>query len=325
MKSASFKRFFRNINLIHKETGKNRVILFFDMILCALTRGIGYLDYYTFGFATTKGKKRDTFVTMNDNVAYSSRCNKKEAIAYFDQKLLFNKAFDKYLKRDWCNLNDGYEAFETFAQGKTYFFGKRSDSFGGLGVEKVQINKDLHELYRELLNDGFELAEEAIVQHETMNQLCALSVNTIRIVTILDDRDVAHFIYALIRIGNGKNDVDNVTSGGMYTLLSKDGKITHPCFCDKTVSYYNEHPYNHFPFIGFEVPYFKEAVAMCQEAAHVIKDMRYVGWDVAITPTGPVLVEGNNIPGYDMPQNHAFHDDGCGMKADFEAAMKYVR
>ena len=320
--SGSFKRFFRNLQTGHEESGKNRIVLFCDMVWCMLAYGIGYLDYMTFGFAYIKKDKRRTFMTMDDNIALVRRLNQREAYDVFDNKLLFDRTFAAYLKRDFVDLNDGYEAFAAFCEGKSCFFGKCPDSFGGLGVEKIALEgKDLPTLYAELMEKKMFLAEEAIVQHPTMNKLCERSVNTIRIVTILSDSGKAHFIYALVRIGSGKNDVDNVTSGGMYTLLSNDGVITHPVFCDKTVSYYTEHPHNGQPLIGFEIPYFREAVELCLEAAKVEPRMRYVGWDVGITPDGPVFVEGNNLPGYDMPQNHRFHDDGCGLKAVFEAAI----
>lgn len=107
----------------------------------------------------------------------------------------------------------------------------------------------------------------------------------------------------------------------MYTLLDNDGTISHPLFCDKTVTYYDVHPNNKTVFKGFKVPYFEEAAQMCKEAALVEPNMRYVGWDVGITPNGPVFVEGNNLPGYDMCQNHRFHDDGCGMKEVFEKVI----
>ena len=320
--SGSFKRFFRNLQTVHEESGKNRIVLFCDMVWCMLAYGIGYLDYMTFGFAYIKKDKRRTFMTMDDNIALVRRLNQREAYDVFDNKLLFDRTFAAYLKRDFVDLNDGYEAFAAFCEGKSCFFGKCPDSFGGLGVEKIALEgKDQPTLYAELMEKKMFLAEEAIVQHPTMNKLCERSVNTIRIVTILSDSGKAHFIYALVRIGSGKNDVDNVTSGGMYTLLSNDGVITHPVFCDKTVSYYTEHPHNGQPLIGFEIPYFREAVELCLEAAKVEPRMRYVGWDVGITPDGPVFVEGNNLPGYDMPQNHRFHDDGCGLKAVFEAAI----
>ncbi len=321
--SGSFKRFFRNLNIVHKESGKNRVWLFFSMVFSMFRYGIGYLDYMTFGFAYIKKDKRKTFMTMDDNLNLARRLNNPEANPIFTDKLNFNRTFKEYLKRDFVDLNDGFEVFKKFCQGKTCFFAKEPTSFGGLGVMKVSLEgRNLKDVYDELMSKKLFLAEEAIVQHEEMNKLCSRSVNTIRIVTLLSDKGNANFVYALIRVGSGKNDVDNVTSGGMYTLLSKEGEITHPAFCDKTVSYYTEHPHNGFKFIGFNVPYFIEAVELCKKAAIVEKRMRYVGWDVAITPTGPVLVEGNNLPGYDMPQNHRFHDSGEGLKSAFEFAEK---
>ena len=321
--SGSFKRFFRNLNIVHKESGKNRIWLFFSMVFSMFRYGIGYLDYMTFGFAFIKKDKRRTFMTMDDNLNLARRLTNPEANPVFVNKLNFNRTFKEYLKRDFVDLQDGFEAFEKFCQGKACFFAKEPESFGGLGVMKVSVEgKNLKEIYDDLMAKKLFLAEEAIVQHEEMNKLCARSVNTIRIVTLLSDKGNANFVYALIRVGSGKNDVDNVTSGGMYTLLSADGEITHPAFCDKTVSYYTEHPNNGFKFIGFKVPYFKEALELCKKAAKVEPRMRYVGWDVAITPAGPVLVEGNNLPGYDMPQNHRFHDSGEGLKAAFELAEK---
>lgn len=35
-----------------------------------------------------------------------------------------------------------------------------------------------------------------------------------------------------------------------------------------------------------------------QKAAAIIPHIGYVGWDIAVTPDGAVLIEGNNDPGY---------------------------
>ncbi len=191
-------------------------------------------------------------------------------------------------------------------------------------MEKIRLEgQDLHQLYEQLMDKKMFLAEQTICQHPEMDKLCSRSVNTVRIVTILSDRGNANVVYALVRIGSGQNDVDNISSGGMYTLLSPEGTITMPVFCDKTVSYYTSHPMTGFAFEGFTVPYFQEALELCRQAAQVEPRLRYIGWDVAITPDGPVLVEGNNLPGYDMCQNYRFHADGCGMK-QVEPRLRYI-
>lgn len=319
---STVKRFFHNVNLAHKESGKNRFVLFVDMVYCMFTYWIGHMDYVTFGFAYIGKDKRKTFMTMDDNIALVRRLNDRSAYSLLDDKMLFNKTFRQYLGRTFIDLRDGIDGFRQFCTGKTCFFAKQLQSFGGLGVEKVRLEgQDIDALYARLMENKMYLAEEAIIQHPTMNLLCDKSVNTLRITTIVSDRGNANCVYALVRAGSGKNDVDNVTSGGMYTLLSADGTITHPMFCDKAMAYYTQHPLSGQPFIGFRIPFFREAVELCQQAALVEPKMRYIGWDVAITPAGPVLVEGNNLPGYDMCQNHRFHDDGCGLKAAFERAI----
>lgn len=321
---GSLGRFFRNLNIVHEQSGKNRVGLFLDMAYSMVKYDIGYLDYLTFGFAYIGHDKRKTFMTMSESQRMSRELNPREFCGVFKDKLEFCKTFKSYLNRDYVDLREGFEDFEAFCRGKEHFFAKVTGSYGGYGIEKIHLkdHSDLKELYDELLDEGMFLAEETIVQHPEMNKLCARSVNTIRIVTVISDKGNPNVVYCLVRIGSGSNDVDNVSSGGMYTMLTTDGRINHPAFCDKTVTYYTKHPASGFEFKDFQVPYFEEAKELCRKAALVEPKVRYVGWDVAITPNGPVLVEGNYLPGYDMCQNHRFHDDGCGIKPAFEAALK---
>lgn len=40
----NYKNMFEALNRIHKKTGKNRVIMFFDMVFCAFRYGAGYME-----------------------------------------------------------------------------------------------------------------------------------------------------------------------------------------------------------------------------------------------------------------------------------------
>mgnify|MGYP000795309594 FL=1 len=63
--------------------------------------------------------------------------------------------------------------------------------------------------------------------------------------------------------------------------------------------------------MGFQIPLFDQALELCRTASRRVEaHLKYIGWDVAITPDGPVLVEGNNLPGYDMCQNAGHVDEG---------------
>lgn len=54
-----------------------------------------------------------------------------------------------------------------------------------------------------------------------------------------------------------------------------------------------EHPKTGVAFSGFHVPYWQEARRLVSRAASLFWPIRTIGWDVAFTPDGPVLIEGN--------------------------------
>jgi len=324
VRNGSIKRMIHNVELVHKESGKSRLFLYPDVIYWMLVKGYGYLEYYTYGFAYIKADQRETFMNMNEHLEMTRRLNDRAYYDVFDDKCRFYKRFAAFLKRDYVDLHDGEEAFAAFCGKHPVFFVKQPVSYGGLGVKKIenQNSEDIKALYERLTQEGFWLAEEAIVQDERMAYLNPAAVNTVRVVTIVNDAGEVKVVYALLRVGSGKNDVDNVSSGGMYTLLTEEGETVHPFFCDKDVAYYTSHPVTGRDLLHFKVPDYEKAVEMCREAARVVPQMRYIGWDIAITGQGPVMVEGNNLPGYDMCQNHRFHEDGCGMKAQFKEILE---
>lgn len=320
---GSFKRMNKQIRLVHSETGKNRVGLFFDMMWCIFRYNVGYQDYRVFGFSDIHGKSRETFMTMNDNLYISHKLNDDMYFHYFDNKFEFNEHFREYIGRDYINVCEvGAKGLENFCKDKKTVFAKALNSFGGEGISREIIteNTDFGILYKKLTGNDQFLVEDEIPQHEKMSSLFPGSINTLRIVTVNYNNKVS-LMYTLMRIGNGKSCVDNICSGGMYVRVGDDGVIHKPAFCEATGEYYEAHPVTKTKFVGFAVPMFKEAVELCKKAAMKFPQVGYVGWDVAITPTKPVIVEGNTLPGYDMVQNSKQIDDKAGILPKFKEIL----
>lgn len=320
---ASFKRMFMHVKTIHRESGKPSIFIFFDMLWCVFRYGVGYLDYRVFGFANIRGKRRKTYMTMNHNLALVHKLNQKDVYYIFDDKSVFNKRFKKYIGRKYLDLREtDSNGLEEFCNGRTSIFAKQTSTFGGQGISKeiIDENTDFSSLYKKLSESKQYLIEETLIQHEEMNKLSPSSINTVRMVTVVINGK-ANFMYSLVRMGDGKNCVDNICSGGYYVSVDDKGIIRKPVFCDITGEYYDVHPNTGLVFNGFQIPYFNDAVKMCREAAMVEPRLGYVGWDVAITPEGPVLVEGNNLPSYDMCQNYGHIDGGMGVLPKFQAVV----
>lgn len=324
MRAFNCKRMFRLIRAISRESHIPGLFIFIDMLWCAARYGVGYLDYKVFGFAFVRGAARKTFMTMDDNLSLVRAVNDKAYTYLLDQKCAFNERFHGFLGREWLDLRKADpETFETFLQGKETFFAKEVDSFGGRGVRRIRLEEypDREALYHQLRANGQYLVEETILQHPEMERLHPGSINTVRIVTLLvhDKPDV---MYALIRVGGKGQCVDNICCGGLYAPVDESGAVFHDAFCETEERFYDCHMESGVKFIGFQVPYFHEAVELVKKAAKVVPQVGYVGWDVAIGETGPLLIEGNVIPGYDMCQNYChLKKKGEGILPRFEKKM----
>ena len=93
--------------------------------------------------------------------------------------------------------------------------------------------------------------------------------------------------------------VDNLAQGGLAAPLDPVNGTICGCALQKHdrlgVIYFNQHPTTGQVFSGFQVPMWKEAVELAIQAHHTFPSIHFVGWDIAILPKGPVLVEGNAL------------------------------
>lgn len=312
LQHMSFKRWFMHIYRVHRYTGISKAQIMLDMIWCELRYGIGYLDYNVYGFANRRGPVRKTYMTANDNIQLTRSLNKPEYTNIVNDKLNFYSIFKDYIQRDFIDLRQtDPDGLKSFCRDKKAVFSKPLDNCGGVGIRKIFLaeNTDYHKLYKNLMKTQNYDVEDALIQHPEMDQLCPDCINTLRVVTLSTPTGIL-VLYVLLRIGLGGKPIDNISGGGMYTRLYSQ-KITRPAFSDKTARQYTIHPMTGTKLIGFTIPYYAEALDLAIMAAERIKDkLGYIGWDIAITVDGPAIVEGNDLPGYDMCQNHIHAEHG---------------
>lgn len=295
--NMGYQNMFETAKKISEKTGKPYFIVLLDIIYSGLKYQAGYHDYLEFEFYLLTKEQRKTYLTRGINNQIIKLYNNKEYFNKFNDKIEFNRIFNDYLKRDWIYLREVKgDAFAEFLKGKKAIIVKPIDGEGGTGIEKININRntDGKKLYRSLRKSGQVLVEDFVKQHADMNSLYKNSVNTLRLFTFIENGKVT-FLQGILKIGNG-GVVDNFSSGGMYTFVNQNGKVTVPAI-DKDDKIYEKHPKTKKEFVGFQVPMFKEAVNLVKNAAKEIPEVAYVGWDVAISEEGPVLIEGNCFPG----------------------------
>ena len=316
----NYKAMFDKVNYLHKKTGKSRIFLLRDMQKCAVNYGAGYMDYDLFEMYNLTDAQRDTYLTRGRNNALIRKYNNPEFVHVFNNKDEFNERFGRFLNRDWVLVKqENKEAVLEFLAKHPRFIAKPVDGCCGRGVE-IFDTADFgsgEKMYEHLLNlpNPVEL-EELIVQHEAVSAVYPDSINTVRTVSITRD-GVPHIICTYFRIGNGGRHVDNFNSGGMVAPVDEKTGIVKDRAIDKQKNLYASHPYTGSPIQGFQFPQWEQAMEMVKQAATMVPEMGYVGWDVAFSDKGPVLVEGNNFPGHDIYQLPEHTPDKIGMYPKF--------
>ena len=306
--------------VIQKRSGKSRVWLLRDMLRCGIKYNAGYMDYMIAEMYRLNDEQKRSVITRGISNGIVRRMNDKAYWHFFDDKTEFNTLFADEIGRKWLRSDDQLteEQLTAFLNGLPAVLYKPLEGSSGVGIEKFERSAweaDPHAFYQRIRGMGDAVLEELLVQHPDMARMCPTSVNTVRVATLLGDKQEG-IVYAFLRIGNGKV-MDNVDQGGMAARVDLDSGKLLTVAADKAGNVFDHHPMTGTPIIGFTIPYFEEAKQMCLEAMRKVPQVRFVAWDVAITPDGPIFIEGNSFPSHAVPQFAAHYPDGIGILPEF--------
>ncbi|MBQ2311742.1 MAG: hypothetical protein II185_04235 [Firmicutes bacterium] len=188
------------------------------------------------------------------------------------------------------------ELVRTFDGQRVVF--KNTFGFGGSDIVIVNfrgehiIYKDREYSINEMMdllceNNSYWLIQNFIKQHPFMSGLNDTSVNTMRVLTYNTGSRVV-LGKTVLRFGRPGSPVDNCDMGGLFTGVDEKGTIGGSMF-----SYVEKKRFS-CPFAGKTIPYFSEAMELAVEAHKCVPQLFTIGWDVVVTPDGPLLLEGND-------------------------------
>lgn len=272
-------------------------LLFLDFVYEYRFHGVYLLDYIQYDFYAKKAVDRRKYVVHGKLLELMRTCNNPKHRHYFDQKNEFDRKFAKFLHRDWLDTRTAtLEEFRKFLYNKNSFFLKQPDGMFGTGVERVDVNSIKNvEAYFSKIKKANALCEETLTQCKEMEEFNNSSINTLRVVSILQGDGHVKIMGGLLRVGRKGKIADNFHHQGICAFIDPATGIVCTTGVDKNNKRYVIHPDSQKAIVGFKVPIWDQIVRTVTEAAHVIPDMRYIGWDVVITKDYEVaLVEGNS-------------------------------
>ena len=291
------------LNKLAKDENLSRCWVYYDYALAVLKHRCLIRQYVIGEFWRASNAERKRRLTYNRIVKLFDKLNSPGYIHLLNEKSDFNSYFSSFVKREWIHSADvGLDEFVSFVTKHDAVIIKPIDGVEGGGIRKFVLSKEpktnLNELYDSLKKENV-LIEQIIVQHPRM-VFGNTSVNTIRTHTILDGDGKAHVIKAILRAGVGDSVVDNYAQGGsIYEVDIETGLVcTHGQSKSNSQSYI--HPGTDIVMLGYRIPNWDKVIEASERAAELLPQVRFIGWDVAITANGVELIEGNHNPDYEL-------------------------
>jgi hypothetical protein len=151
---------------------------------------------------------------------------------------------------------------------------------------------------------------EFVVQGPYAAALYPRTTNTVRVLTLWDDDPAEPFVAAAAqRIGSSKSGpVDNFHAGrgGLSAPIDlENGTLgAAKTLADGELRTFAKHPETGAAIAGLRVDRWSEVMALVTRLAAAVPESPFVGWDLVVARSGPVLLEANAPPGYDVWQVH---------------------
>ena len=320
--------FLRWLLMAQQQSGRNLAYILWDFIY--LRRILGKLskdEYLKFRLYVTSNQLRKTFLPYNQAVEYWKLLNPdiyaclardkyiahsilkmnniptSELYLYYNPNVVVKSEFQAY------DIN-GVMHILSQKQIKSCVIKPAQDSAHGDGVivcydivfeDNTCYLKKYNGSYISLgdvLRDRPLLFEELIVQNQQFSLFNASSVNTIRIMTALYPSSEVKVIAAFLKIGRCGSDVDIAGGGGNVDCAVdiKSGALYNVVEFNswRDIRMVTNHPDNATKIDGEIIDGWEHIVAQIKVFQSRIPQLKIIGWDVAITDRGPIIIEFNN-------------------------------
>jgi hypothetical protein len=300
LKNLDRSKFLKFLNYINTQKGIPRLKLLFDIFFSSLRYNISLLEYFQFRFYELNHKERKMWAGTGYMYEYQKIMNPLKQRIILDDKTLFFREYGLLIKHkvtDITELKEDPLILEPILAnkaGKIVFKIAHGKCGANITIRQSDDFKstDVSAFMKE---HGFDIVEEYIIQHQDFMKLSPSAVNTIRIFTQLNAVNEVEILGCRLRI-SVNSSVDNMAAGNMAAPIDEHtGVITGPAvYSDITRQEEFMHPVTGVNIVGFIIPFWEQTLSMVKTAALLHPQNLSVGWDIAMTDTGPDLIEGNH-------------------------------
>lgn len=300
-----------------------------QVLWLGLRRGLDGESYYRFWLFRPERRRRANLYIQQHEAGLIYR-----VLAVREAMDDFAIAEDKRLFDRWCR-EQGFPTaplVAVFAGGALVppgafvtlpardLFSKPVDSYGGAGARRwtyagtgawrgadgvLYDRSALLDTLAEQSRERAVLLQASVENDPRVAHLSSGALCTARIVTIRPPGGDPELVCAVYRMATGGQSTDNFSIAGLAAPVDLvTGRLGPAVRSDPrlVIAPVAAHPESGAAIAGTMLPHWPEATALALAAHARLRAIACVGWDVALTGSGPVLIEANWAPGARLAQ-----------------------
>ncbi len=313
---------------LSKRCGKNALWLTNDIIRAKRLNHISLDEYEWVGYYDLTPAQKRTVSTLWTRAELRKRYTNRHYKCVLMNKYIFSRVFSEYFARGCVRTGDlTPEVLRTLAQNSGKVVYKPTSRGQGRGVRVINAGTEAELSAAMLRIKGLPagIVEEFICQHHELNRLNPGAVSIIRFYSVCTPKGT--YIFCPVLTTSMTMDISNGCKDALTAIADiRTGVVITDAVDQRVIRDYAVHPVTGVPFKGFQIPFWQETVDMMKKVVPEASYISNIGWDVAITNSGPLIVEANTIPGFNTAQYRGFHPvtNGMGYQPIFDEAVKGV-
>lgn len=265
-------------------------------------------EYFVCGFDNKTSKEIRSYLMNIEKIVLITLINNRRVIKTLNAKEKCYEVFRPYYRREVLFISDkvsiSEEKFSDFVKKHSIFICKPSNLSLARGIKKYDMSDfpSMKKLYSEIINKEPVIIEELIYNDESFLQFHERSLNIVRVIAFRLKSGEIKIQRAYMGIGMGNKDYANTAAGSIAVPININTGKTCGMGVTQDGGVYDTHPDSGIKLVDYQIKHWTELMELVRKLSIIMPEIKYVGWDFALTPDGWCIVEGNGNAGQTIHQ-----------------------
>lgn len=308
-----------------EKCGKSPTAVEKDIIRAKKLNHISFGEYEWTGYADLTEAQKRSVSTLWTRAQFRKTFTDRRYISILMNKYIFSKVFSDFYGRKCLITRDVSEALlreMAGESGKVVFKPNCKGQGKGVRVLPAGSEEELRSAMDFIRGEENGIVEEYICQHETLSRLNPGAVSIVRFYSVCPPS--GSWLFAPVLTAALSKEISNGCQDAVTAMIDiRTGAVITDAVDQNKVEEYAAHPATGTAFKGLQIPFWEETLQMMRRAVPLASKISNIGWDVAITENGPLIIEANTIPGFNTAQyrGYGWITEGYGYQPLFDEAM----